>query len=51
MSSHFIDIPADDFTLIAVRPSAVKTTEDLRKYDPQVRLCFHDIGIGTGTFR
>jgi amiloride-sensitive sodium channel len=42
MSSHFIDIPADDFTLIAVRPSAVKTTEDLRKYDPQVRHCFFD---------
>ncbi|KAG5669078.1 hypothetical protein PVAND_016977 [Polypedilum vanderplanki] len=42
MSSHYIDIPDDDTTIIAVKPSAIKTFEELRKYDPKVRHCYFD---------
>lgn len=40
MSSHYIDIPADDFTMIAIKPFVIQTSEDLRKYHPQVRHCY-----------
>jgi amiloride-sensitive sodium channel len=42
MTSHYVDISADDFTQIAIKPFAIKSTEDLRKYDPKVRHCYFD---------
>lgn len=42
ISSHYIDIPADSITMIAITPVVITTDEDLRKYDPKVRHCYFD---------
>ena len=42
MSNHFIDVPADDVTMIAIKPFVITTSEDLRQYDPKIRHCYFE---------
>jgi len=42
MSTHFIDVPADDVTMIAIKPFVITTSENLRQYDPKIRHCYFE---------
>ncbi|XP_070507655.1 pickpocket protein 28-like [Chironomus tepperi] len=42
MSTHFIDVPADDVTMIAIKPFVITTSEDLRQYHPKIRHCYFE---------
>lgn len=42
MSTHYIDIPADELIMIAIKPVVITTSENLRKYNPKIRHCYFD---------